>query len=651
MLTINATDLNNTSTMSTLTPPPDPILTSGQGIIDNALTSLPTAQSTVDANTTNTSTNVDKISELMKSLLPKTADTNALNESLGVNAEKANYDKYNQNLNDINANISGLSAEAKAIPLQVQQNNANTGATDAGVAPQTTGKLRENAIKALTQSALADIATANINNSKIRYDAAQDKVKQAIDLKYQPIETEIQNLKDQLALNKQYITDPAEKKLADQQAKVLAERTRVIDEQKQTEKDVNAIKLEVAKNGGDVSKITSTDLAGAINQAGKSLRETNIQKLDDGSLVVVDKQGHVLNRISGGNNNIVLPSTVVNTVTTSNGTKPVTGYKLNAGDDPYVVAHDNGIDLATLQQLNPQVTDWHNLPVGTVLNLPNKDEAWLNGKTQEQVQAYNSLPDADKASVKQLVNGDALLTDIVKSRGKTTQAQINKLITQATKIDPNFSINANKQRFTYKTQFNNPNGKEQGQINAINTGLGHLAEFKTAADALGNTIVLPYNKLVNYLDKNAGDPKVTNLNTVITALAGELASVYKGGGAPTDQETAEWRQTILSNFSKAQTAGVASTTASLIGNKLNTLGNSYKNIMGKYPDAPLVNADVVQQLINSGVDASGITSKLKAQGYDVPELNADTSSINSFLSGTKSTSNTSSLDSLWGKTN
>lgn len=640
---ISVDSLSSPTELQTTTPKVDPIVASGQGIINNAISSIPQAQTDVDTAHTNDKTSLDRITALMNSELGKSADSAQAYTDAGVDTEKANYDKYNQDLNDINASVAGLANEAKAIPLKVQQNNANTGATDAGVAPQTAGQLRENAIKALTASSLADIATANINNSAIRYNAAKDKADKAVDLKYQPIETELSNLKEQLTLNKEYITDPAEKKLADAQQRVLDERTTTIAQQKSDEKDVNAIKIEYAKNGNNPSDITATTPSEAIKQAGNGLSSptTQIIQTDNGdgtksTLLVDTKTGKVIKSISGGGgSNTSTPTTVVRTVQTGTGTTPVNGYSVKAGDDAWHIAQANGTDVDTLRALNPQIADITQIQPGQILNLPNQQESWLAGKTPDQVAAYNGLPDNDKATIKQIVNGDALITDIVKSRGITSTKAINDLINKATAIDPNFSVNTNKQRYTYKQQFNNPNGKEQVQINAINTALGHLAEFKTDSQALGNSIVLPYNQLTNYLTKNAGKPEIASFNTVVTALAGELASVYKGGTAPTDQEITEWRNNLLSSFSNSQFNGVTNTTANLISNKLLSLGSSYKNVMGEYPDAPLVNSDVLDTLTNTGVDTSAINSALKKQGYSVP-----TSSTSS---------STSILDNLWNQ--
>jgi hypothetical protein len=233
---------------------------------------------------------------------------------------------------------------------------------------------------------------------------------------------------------------------------------------------------------------------------------------------------------------------------------------------------------------------------------------------------FNKLKDTDKGNVAQLINGDALSSDIAKGMGGAAYAQT--LLALAKKVDPNYSENLNKQRYTYKTQFNNPNGKEQLQINSINTALGHLAEFNNDAQKLGNTILLPYNQLVNYLKKNSGNPDVANLNTVVTALSGELASVYKGGTAPTDQETEQWRNTILASFSKSQQSGVAGTAANLISSKLKALNSSYKNVMGNYPTNSIIDQSALEQLKNSGVDTSAIeqtlalqTNYIKGQNY------------------------------------
>lgn len=142
------------------------------------------------------------ITKLMQDLTGKTADTQLANEQAGVNTEIASLNKSAQQLADLNAQASSLNREAQAIPLQTQENNRNTGATDAGVAPQNAGALRLNALKALSIGQQADIAAAAATGSQLRLQAARDKAQQVIDLKYKPLEDALAIKEKQYELNK-----------------------------------------------------------------------------------------------------------------------------------------------------------------------------------------------------------------------------------------------------------------------------------------------------------------------------------------------------------------------------------------------------------------------------------------------------------------
>src|SRR6185436_6832415 len=119
-----------------------------------------------------------EITNLMEQLTGRTADTAAANETAGVNTETANLNRYVQQLADLNAKASSLNREAQAIPIQTQERNANTGATDRGVAPQDAGALRLNALKALSIGQQSDIAAAAATGSQLRLQAAKDKAQQ-----------------------------------------------------------------------------------------------------------------------------------------------------------------------------------------------------------------------------------------------------------------------------------------------------------------------------------------------------------------------------------------------------------------------------------------------------------------------------------------
>lgn len=636
--TISVNGLQNTETPIQV--PPVPPVDTGASLNS----SIPTPQAVIAQFAAPTGTEAQQ-SAILKQLATYVGDEKSLatqqigqEGAAGVPALNATVRSLSTQLQGYSDQLSKLQIDASAggtIDNKNQLNAEGRGITVGGNAPLLAGDLRRNQIQqasiasqALTTKAAYYAANNDYLNAK---DAADKAAQVAFDADEQKIKYQQALLASiQPQLNKE---EAARSALLQTQ---LSDRAQQIGFQREDFKTGQSLAIAAMKlNPNDATvqlaaqqalKLDPKDpqyLQKVMGLVGEYQRDPIAvqQALADLAHTRLVNQGLMPSPV------ITTGTGPVQTVQTAKGATPISTYKLQPGDDPYNIAQQNGIDMATLKSLNPQVSDWTKLPVGYSLNLPNQEASWLNGKSQAQVDAYNNIPAADKASIKQLVTGDALLTDIVKSRGANTQAQINKLITEATAIDPSFSVNANKQRYLYKTQFNNPNGKEQTQINAINTGLGHLAEFKSASDALGNKIVLPYNQLVNYLKVNTGDPAVSNLNTVITALSGELASVYKGGTAPTDQETEQWRNTILASFSKSQAKGVTDTTANLVSNKLQSLAQSYKNIMGGYPESPIINNDVLSQLQAAGVDTSKIEEKLKGQGYPVSNAGAQNAQV------------------------
>lgn len=194
---------------------------------------------TTQFNTQQDQTNQSRQSvlDLTKALIGKEADVQAANESSGLN-------DATKQLRDLNAQASALNREAQAIPMKVQQSNQNTGATDAGVAPQTAGALRENAIRAISIAQQADIATAN-------YNAAKDKAQQIIDLKYKPLEAQLEYQKQVYSMNKD-ILDSVDKKRSEALQITLKKQEDDLQNNKKNQADY----AKFALDGGD-SKLSS----------------------------------------------------------------------------------------------------------------------------------------------------------------------------------------------------------------------------------------------------------------------------------------------------------------------------------------------------------------------------------------------------------
>lgn len=607
------------------------------GGLDGAITSFLTTQkqNAVDQKTLDAE-KASKDSSLTD-LLKGTLDLGNISSNVDRTAEdtaKKNVDKYTSMLEQ-----EQLSNRRNIEALQKNPSGFFGGGLTQEINRRNTESLSKQADIAILQSAAnrdystaSDIADRQVQNET---EAAKAKV--------ETLKTIYDDNKDTFTKDEQRQFD-AQIKSSDRQYQDLLD----------TRTGIANIKLEAAKAGASPQTLAAIGSAKtvdeAVQKAGTSLRDTSIQKLDDGTVVVIDKMGNVLNSIGGSSSGAALPTTVVRTVDTATGTKPVSGYTLNAGDDPYNVAQQYGTSVDGLKALNPSITDWYNIPAGTVLNVPNKDESWLNNKTPAQIQAYNSIPDDEKAGIKDLVNGDILMADYVKSRGKTTKAQIDAVLTQAHSIDPNFSVNQNKIAYNTNQKWNDPNGKSFLTRTAINTALDHATNLYDTAQQLGNTKIPAYNAIANWTSKNAGKPELTNYVYDLTVLAQEIATAYKGSSA-TDQETEKVYNSFSGSSSPEQFKGVINQALRTMGGKLGSLSQEYKESTGNYPTDPIIHDEIVTQAKKLGLDISSIDAILKKQGYDVPDApdtSTSTGTINNFLYGGQSAVN-SNLDKLWNQ--
>lgn len=200
------------------------------------------------------------IVSMMKQLTNKTADTQQANELAGVNTETENLNKYVTQLGELNAQASSLNREAQAIPLITQERNANTGATDRGIAPQNASALRLNAIKALSIAQQSDIAYAAATGSQMRLNTAKDKAQQIIDLKYKPIEEMLAIKEKQYELNKD-VLETYDKKRTEALALAIDKEKTVIADKKAKEKSNSDVSLMYAKYAMDAGQ---SDLASEI---------------------------------------------------------------------------------------------------------------------------------------------------------------------------------------------------------------------------------------------------------------------------------------------------------------------------------------------------------------------------------------------------
>lgn len=159
---------------------------------------------------------------------------------------------------DLNSKLTALTNEAKAIPLQLQNDASGRGTTTGGLAPIESGALRNNAVQALGVSSL--IAA---KQGQLAY--ATQLVENASQQKYGPIEAELKaktaNL--QLIINSPDYTN-AQKAQATAQAQDIAQKTAQLDLAKT---NYNAVQTEVLKYAGVADAATLSEMQKAQTPA------------------------------------------------------------------------------------------------------------------------------------------------------------------------------------------------------------------------------------------------------------------------------------------------------------------------------------------------------------------------------------------------
>lgn len=202
------------------------------------ISSLPSITSLLNPAPTATETNQ---TDLQGKLLAdtKTLGTKAVAQSTAETA--AGLPGFQSQLTDINGQIESLQKEAAAIPLQVQSDFTGRGATAGGVAPIQTEQLRNNSIKALGLSAIAQTLQGNIA-------LAQQTANKAVELQFSGVQSDIDYLTKALELNKDTLSREDQKRATELQV-ALQDRQTKLDQAKQDKSTILGWAAEAAKNG------------------------------------------------------------------------------------------------------------------------------------------------------------------------------------------------------------------------------------------------------------------------------------------------------------------------------------------------------------------------------------------------------------------
>lgn len=161
-----------------------------------------------------------------------------------------------------------------------------------------------------------------------------------------------------------------------------------------------------------------------------------------------------------------------------------------------------------------------------------------------------------------------------------------RILNAVTELAPDFDANQYQTRQGTMKSF--ASGQDAANVASANTVIGHIAEMLKDGEALHNGSITPINAVGNFLARNTGNPAQTRFASSSTAVADEMAKLFKGTGAATDQSIKDWKATLSPNMSPEQIRASAETALSLMASRLGALHEKYSSTMGRAPDRPFL---------------------------------------------------------------
>jgi hypothetical protein len=169
--TISAATITGTQTPINVSTPPAPTPASTEGV-QAILDAYNEALAAGIAGTPPPTSSADLYSQLF-------GQADIAGKQQAVNANTAAVQAAQSKLAGVNARLAGITAEATAISIRAQQEAEGRGITTGGLAPITTGQLRENALKAIPLQTEALIAQAEVAGAQGNAALSQDILNQA----------------------------------------------------------------------------------------------------------------------------------------------------------------------------------------------------------------------------------------------------------------------------------------------------------------------------------------------------------------------------------------------------------------------------------------------------------------------------------------
>ena len=231
----------------------------------------------------------------------------------------------------------------------------------------------------------------------------------------------------------------------------------------------------------------------------------------------------------------------------------------------------SSIQSRSIKKLNGKVVEEKYDPLGTIPQ---------NNQANQQID-LNFSP-AEKALMEKASKYEIDLSKVASLRGNQRQ----RLYEGMALFHPEYDATQFVVKSAVRKDFTS--GTASKNIRSLNTAIGHLNSLAEASDGLKNGNIQLLNKIANTYRTQTGKSAPTVFNAVKTAVAGELATTFKGTGG-TDQEIKQMVETINSSQSPEQVKDVVKTYVDLVESRLGAMEEQYKTALGKPADFQILN--------------------------------------------------------------
>lgn len=237
---------------------------------------------------TNQSQIIGNLTDLYGQITGREAYQAQQEADLGINQQQ-------KNLQELTNQLNAIKTEGTLTPLKIQSEFAGRGATAGGVAPIESARNRENAIQALTVGAQIQAVQGNLT-------LAVQQAKRATDLKYGPLEKEIEMKERQLKLLNDYVLSPLEQERKAQQELALQQQKDALATKKASESDFNENML-IAQQAGmtNLEALEARRLfeAGRIDEANGIIAQysspkNQYQTVSEGQTLIDPRTGKII---------------------------------------------------------------------------------------------------------------------------------------------------------------------------------------------------------------------------------------------------------------------------------------------------------------------------------------------------------------------